>query len=60
MAWALKSLGRIEVVDAEPTDGPDADLKLRDEFSAELQALVERGGTTRSLQEVAQRLGLFW
>ncbi len=63
VAWALKSLGRIEVVDAEPMDGPDSGLELRAEFSAELQASLEaaeRGGATRSAEEVAQRLGLSW
>ncbi len=63
VAWALKSLGRIEVVDAEPMDDPDADLELREEFSAELQAskeAVEPGRATRSIEEVAQTLGLSW
>ena len=63
VSWALKSLGRIEVVDAEPTDGPDTGLELREEFSAELQAsldAIKRGGSTHSVEEVAQRLGLSW
>ena len=63
VAWALKSLGRIEVVDSEPGDGPDADLELREEFSAELREsleAIERGGATRPAEQVAQRLGLSW
>ena len=61
VAWALKSLGRIEVVDADPVDGPDAGLEIREEFAAELQAsleAIEQGGATRSVEKVAQRLGL--
>ncbi len=63
VAWELKSLGRIEVVDAEPIDGPDAGLELRGEISSELQAALEgvdHGGPIRSLEEVAQRLGVSW
>ena len=63
VAWALKSLGRIEVVIAAPIDGPDEGLELREEFSAELQAAleaIERGVATRSVEMVAQRLGLPW
>ena len=63
VAWALKSLGRIEVVDAEPIDGPDAGLELREQFSTELQASLEaidRGVATRSAEKVSQRLGLSW
>ena len=61
VAWALKSLGRIEVVDADPVDGPDAGLEIREEFAADLQAsleAIEHGGATRSVEKVAQRLGL--
>ncbi|MDE2842339.1 MAG: helicase-related protein [Chloroflexota bacterium] len=63
VSWALKSLGRIEVVDSEPMDGPDADLELRAEFAAELRSSLEsmeRGGAAHSAEEVAQRLGLSW
>ena len=61
VSWALKAYGRIEVVDLEPTDGPDAGLELREDFFAELQASLEAigdGGSAHSAEEVAQRLGL--
>ena len=61
VSWALKALGRIEVADLEPTDGPDAGLELREDFFAELQASLEAigdGGSAHSAEEVAQRLGL--
>ncbi len=62
VAWALKSLGRIEVVTSELPEDPD-DLELREEFSAELQASLEAAdgnSSTRSAEEVAHRLGLSW
>ena len=61
ISWALKALGRIEVVDLEPTDGPDAGLELREDFFAELQASLEAigdGGSAHSAEEVVQRLSL--
>ncbi len=63
VAWALKSLGRIEVVASELMEDPDDDLELHEEFSAALQAslnAVADGGATRSAEEVAQRQGLSW
>ena len=63
VSWALKALGRIEVVDSEPVDDPDAGLELREDFLAELQAsidAVEGGSTAHPAEEVAQRLGLTW
>ena len=63
VAWALKSLGRIEVAASECTGDPDADLELFEEFSAELQASLEAvasGGATHSAEKVAQRQGLSW
>ena len=42
-------------------DDVDSDLELRETVSAELSASVngvENGGDTRSLDEVAQKLGL--
>ena len=64
VAWALKSLGRIEVVATECAEDPDAGLELDEELSAELQAsleAVDRGGVTRSAEQVARRRqGLSW
>ena len=63
VAWALKSLGRIEVVASELIEDPDDDLELREDFSAELRASLETvagGGATRSAEQVAQRQGLSW
>lgn len=62
VAWALKSLGRIEVVAPEPLEEPD-DMELREEFSKELRDSLEAvagGDATRSAEEVAQRQGLSW
>ncbi len=62
VAWALKSLGRIEVVASELLEDPD-DLELREDFSGELRASLEAvisGSPTRSVNEVAQRQGLTW
>ena len=47
---------------AEHVD-PDEDLKLREDFSAELQKsldAVARGVATNSAEQVGQRLGLPW
>ena len=63
VAWALKSLGRIEVVASELMEDPDDDLELHEEFSAALQASLDAvadGSVTRSAEEVAQRQGLSW
>ena len=63
VSWALKALGRIEVVDSEPADDPDTGLNLRQDFLAELQGSLEsseNGGSARPAEEVAQRLGLAW
>ena len=62
VSWALKALGRIEVVDSDPTDGPDAGLELREDFLSELQASLDAtdGGSARPTEEVAQTLGLTW
>ena len=63
VSWALKALGRIEVVDSEPADGPDADLELREDLIAQLQSSLEareNGGSARPAEEVAKRLGLSW
>ena len=63
VSWALKSLGRIEVVDFEDAEDPDAGLELREDFSAELRASLEAvagGAEPRSAQEVARRQGLYW
>ena len=63
VAWALKSLGRIEVMASERMEDPDDDLELREEFSAELQsslAAMARGDVTSPAEEVAQRQGLSW
>ena len=62
VAWSLKSLGRIEVVDSELVD-PDRDLELHEEFSTELKeslAAVAHGYTTNPAEQVAQKLGLSW
>ena len=62
VAWALRSLGRIEIVASEVTEDPDDDLELHEDFSA-LQASLDAvadGGATRSAEEVAQRQGLSW
>ncbi len=63
VAWSLKSLGRIEVVDTERLEDPDSDLELREEFFAELQASLTagaRGDTTSQAEQVAHKLGLSW
>ena len=63
VTWALKSLGRIEVVVSELVEDPDDDLALREEFVAELQsslAAVARGIATSPAEQVAQRQGLAW
>ena len=63
ISWALKSLGRIEVVDSGRIKDPDSDLELREDFSAELQAslaTVASGGTTTLAEQVAHKLGLTW
>ncbi len=63
VSWSLKALGRIEVVDAEPEDGSDAGLELRQDLIAELQSSLEareNGGSARPAEEVAKRLGLSW
>ena len=63
VSWALKSVGRIEVVATESAEDPDAGLELDEELSAELQAsleAVDRGGVTRSAEQVARRQGLSW
>ena len=63
VAWALRSLGRIEVVASEFMEDPDDDLELHEGFSAELQASLEAvagGGATRSAEQVAQSQGLPW
>ena len=63
VAWALKSLGRIEVVASELVEDPDDGLELHQEFSAELQAsleAVDSGAATSSAEKVAKRQGLSW
>ena len=63
VAWALKSLGRIEVVATECAEDPDAGLELDEELSAELQTSLEAvdgGVVTRSAEQVARRQGLSW
>ena len=63
VAWALKSLGRIEVVASEPMEDSDDGLELCEEFSAELQASMAataRGGPTSPAEQVARRQGLSW
>ena len=63
VSWALKSLGRIEIVTTECAEDPDAGLELDEELSAELQASLEAldgGGVTRSAEQVARRQGLSW
>ncbi len=63
VAWALKSLGRIEVVDSDLIGNPDSNLDLREDFSAELQAslaALARGSKANPADQVAQKLGLSW
>ena len=63
VAWALKSLGRIEVVDPGLTEDPDDGLELREDFSAELRAsleAVDSGAATSPAEQVAKRQGLSW
>ena len=63
VSWSLKALGRIEVVDSEPTDSPDTGLELREDLIAQLQSSLEareNGGSARPAEEVAKRLGLTW
>ena len=63
VTWALKSLGRIEVVASPEAEDPDAGLEIREGFASELrQSLktVARGGATRSADQVAKSQGLSW
>ena len=62
VVWALKSLGRIEVVLAQDTEDPDAGLELHDDVRADLQASLAAtaGGATSFAAQVARRQGLSW
>ena len=63
VTWALKSLGRIEVVEFKDAEDPDAGLELREDIQAELRASLVAAavdGATRPAEEVALRQGLSW
>ena len=62
VVWALKSLGRIEVVAARDMEDPDAGLELRDDTRTDLQASLAAtaAGATSFASQVARRQGLSW
>ena len=63
VTWALKSLGRIEVVASLEAKDPDAGLEIREGFASQLQGslkTVAAGGATHSADQVAKRQGLSW
>ena len=62
VVWALKSLGRIEVVAAQDMEDPDAGQELRDDARTDLQTSLAAtaAGATSFASQVARRQGLSW